>query len=125
MNKLEDIQFQHKDHQEWLNHLNFYQDEIKILQNELLLVLYEHPENLSLIEHVEEYRGILLKKLSHIDDLRHAIMQHEHKLATGDGVDEASAAKHREVSDQVSEFEGQFEAMKASFRRFVSHNDSC
>ena len=123
MDNLLDIEFHHQDHREWLTRINFYQDEIKILQNELLLVLYEHPDNLSLLEHVEEYRRILLKKLSHIDDLRHTIMRHERQLASGQGTDDKSDGIHQKAGDLVSEFEGQFTEMKAAFRRFVSHND--
>ena len=123
MDKLKEIEFHHQEHQEWLSKLNFYQDEIKIFQNELLLVLYEHPENLSLIEHVEEYRRILLKKLERIDELRYGVFVHERLLSQGKGISEEEEQKHLATRDEVQEFEGKFNEMKQAFRGFVAHND--
>lgn len=123
MDKLQEIEFHHQEHQEWISKLNFYQDEIKIFQNELLLVLYEHPENLSLIEHVEEYRRILIQKLKRIDDLRYGIFVHERLLSQGKGISEEEEQKHFATRDEVQEFEGKFKEMKRAFRGFVAHND--
>ena len=67
---LSDRIFHHKEHKEWLSKLNFYQDEIKFFQNELLSVLHEHIDRMSIIELVDEYRDIFIKKLRQIDELR-------------------------------------------------------
>lgn len=72
--------FVHQEHKEWLQQLNFYQDEIKFFQNELAMVLHKHLDRFEFIENVDEYKNIFLKKLQHIDELRHKIILHEKAL---------------------------------------------
>ena len=67
----------HREHREWLSTLDFYQDEIKIFQKELFIVLTQHPDLPSIIEHVEEYRALFLRKLKTIDEIRYRIARHE------------------------------------------------
>lgn len=111
---------QHQEHRAWLSQLDFYQDEIKIFQNELSGVVQQHPNYLNMVEHVEEYRGILLRKLQRIDDLRHIIVLHDRALARQDSSLELG---HAEVKNRVATFVQDFESMKANFRRFVAHNN--
>lgn len=111
---------QHQEHRDWLSQLDFYQDQIKIFQNELCGVIQEHPDYLQKIEHVDEYRAILLRKLQRIDDLRHDIMRHERQLAAEHN---PGAEVHEEVRSAVENFVQDFEAMKMNFRRFVSRNN--
>lgn len=114
---------QHKDHQRWLSQLNFYQDEVKIFQNTLLLVLHKHPCSLSCVEHVEEYRRILLKKLAHIDELRYKIICHEQALTDRSATAEQPEATHHEVAGAIKAFVKDFEKMKRNLRGFIAHND--
>lgn len=110
----------HQEHRAWLSQLDFYQDEIKIFQNELCSVIQEHPDYLQKIEHVDEYRAILLRKLQRIDDLRHAIMLHERQLV---GTALPSEDDHDDVRSELENFIRNFESMKVNFRRFVSRNN--
>lgn len=112
------ITLDNQQHREWLSQLNFYQDEIKIFQLELLRVVQSHPDDFQMIEHIEEYRTILLKKLQHIDDLRHRLLYHQAKLAQSDPVVEQD-----DLQGDMTQFVADFEALKINFRRFVSHND--
>ncbi len=116
----EDKVFYHKEHREWLSQLNFYQDEIKFFQNELVMVLKERMESMSIIEHVDEYRKLFMKKLEHIDDIRHQIIKHEKQLAAGRAT---SSEEHNEVRQQFNDFVRNFEAMKSNFKMFASRND--
>ncbi len=114
---------QHKEHQKWLSTLDFYQDEIKIFQHELLQVLHRHPNLLGIVEHVEEYRRIFLKKLEHIDDFRHRIILHERELFEVQTHDPTDAKDHSEAREEIFQFFKDFETLKANFRRFVAHNN--
>ncbi len=118
------IEFHHQEHNQWLSKLNFYQDEIKIFQNELMVVLHKHAGNLSIIEHIDEYRAIFLKKLGHIDDIRKQIFLLEKSLKEEMAVSPDEAWDHQEVRKEVDEFVNDFEAMKKRFKRFVSNNFS-
>ncbi len=113
-------QVQHQEHREWLSQLDFYQDEIRIFQQELGKVIREHPDFFRLVEHVEEYRSILMRKLERVDDLRYRISLHERQLA--DGLAEVSDA-HEQTRVEMERFVHDFEAMKTNFRRFVSRNN--
>jgi hypothetical protein len=120
---LESNEFVHQEHQQWLSQLNFYQDEIKFFQNELALVLHRNMDSLSIIEYVEEYKEILLKKLEHIDELRHDIISHEKKLKKDTNGDLGEPQPHEMVREKFDTFVQDFELMKKNFKRFAAHND--
>lgn len=112
------ITLDNQQHREWLSQLNFYQDEIKIFQLELLRVVQSHPNDFPMIEHVEEYRTIFLKKLHHIDDLRHRLLYHQWQLTQAE-----SGIATDDLKTDMERFVQDFEALKTNFRRFVSRND--
>ncbi len=116
-------ELQHQEHRDWLSKLNFYQDEIKIFQHELMRILMKHPKSLSIIEHVEEYQKIFLAKLEHIDKLRLKIILHEKELGESLTPSTENVWDHSEERLQINEFVNDFEAMKQNFRRFASRND--
>ncbi len=113
---------EHHEHREWLSKLDFYQDQVLIFQKELTEVVRKHPQWLSIIEHVDEYRKILIKKLDHIDDFRHEILRHEKQLS-GTKTEEALASDHEKVRSSLADFIKDFEEFKTNFRRFAAHND--
>lgn len=118
---IESTSFVHREHKEWLSKLNFYQDEIKFFQNELIIVLHKHAYRFSFVESVDEYRKIFQKKLEHIDDLRHHIMDHERKLLSEE--DEESEMNHQQIRERFNEFESDFKLVKKNFKRFAAYND--
>ena len=120
---VEDEQFVHNEHKEWLSQLNFYQDEIKFFQNELVKVIHEHNYSFSSLETVEEYRNILLKKLGQIDEMRHVIMRHERALAFQPEMDSDELKDHKEVGRRFSKFVKKYELLRNNFKRFAAHND--
>ena len=48
MDKLELNAQYHKEHKEWLSQLDFYDNEIKIFQNELSIIVDRHPDQFSI-----------------------------------------------------------------------------
>ncbi len=115
--------FFHQEHRMWISRLNFYQDEIKFFQNELGVVLHKHINYLSILEHVDEYRNILLKKLKLIDELRHDIIIHEKRIATEIDFGEGELKYHNKIRRKYKRFVDNFEALKKNLKRFVAHND--
>ena len=122
-NIIEDEQFVHHEHKEWLSQLNFFQDEIKFFQNELVKVIHEHNYSFSSLETVEEYRNILLKKLEHIDEMRHTIKRHERALAFPPEMDAPELKEHQEVKADFLDFVEKYNMMKKNFKRFAAYND--
>lgn len=109
------ITLENQEYRDWLSQLNFYQDEIKIFQNELLRVIHKHPDYLAIVEHVEEYRAIFLRKLQHIDDLRHQLLLLHHPPS--------SIEPPEKLKLKIEQFTTAMEELKVNFRRFASHND--
>lgn len=111
----------HRRHINWMLQLDYIQDQVRIFQNELSRVVHQHPDFMSVIEHVEEYRAILLKKLHHIDDFRSQIALLERALTSGSWdtppVEEASLEK------SLNAFFEEFDTLKITLRRFASRND--
>nr|AWJ66126.1 hypothetical protein [uncultured bacterium] len=115
-------EFQHQEHQAWLKKIDFYQEQIQIFQKELSMVLHQHIDLFSIIEHVDEYRMILLKKLKKLDELRRQIILHEKNIAQTLQTDAINLWDHMEVRAQLEEFEKKYDSLKKNFRNFVAHH---
>lgn len=113
---------QHRDHLEWLSKLDFYWEEIAVFQNGLQQVVQEHPQLLSIIEHVDEYRAILIRKKIHLEQLRQKIREAEQLILSGEQ-EEAPRESHEALAASVQEFFEELESLKPTFRRFVAYND--
>lgn len=82
---------QHLEHREWLNRLEFYRDEIKIMQNRIGEVASKNTAQ-EVLAQVEHFQNQLLIQSSHIEKLSHDIRKHESELA-------AEIAKNPTASD--------------------------
>ncbi|HRD81092.1 MAG: hypothetical protein IAE84_02660 [Saprospiraceae bacterium] len=111
----------HRRHINWLLQLDYMQDQVRIFQNELSRVIHQHPDFMSVIEHVGEYRAILLKKLHHIDEYRSKIALLERALKNG--VWDTPPIKEELLEESLSAFFTEFDTLKITLRRFVSRND--
>ena len=120
---LESTDFIHREHKDWLNQLNFYQDEIKFFQNELVLVLHANHTSFSFFETIDEYKKIFLKKLKKIDSMRHQVIIHEKKLSGELETEDQDLKEHREIRERFTKFVNDFELLKKNFNRFAAHND--
>ena len=110
----------HHEHLEWSSKLDFYQEEISTVQHGLQQVVQENPELLSKIEHVDEYRSILIRKKIHLEQLRQNIRAEEQLLLSGE---EGCNETHDALAASVQDFFDEMESLKPTFRRFVAHND--
>ena len=115
------MSYHHKEHNEWMSRINFYQDEIKIFQSNLSKVIQAHPDLFSIIEVVQEYRRILLKKLEKLDNMRYQIALHEHQLANADSSHQNDQLwDHQEVRERMLEFDSNFDELKSTLRHFAA-----
>ncbi|HPG06747.1 MAG TPA: hypothetical protein P5275_14740 [Saprospiraceae bacterium] len=118
---MDQIEFQHASHRGWIKELDYFQDEVKIFQNELVKVWQQNIQSYSIQEHIQEYRSILMKKLIHIDDYRHRILDLERKMAVGEL--DTIASTHAELASLMQAFKEEFETLKTTFHRFVVKHD--
>ncbi|MBK8656711.1 MAG: hypothetical protein KBG02_08610 [Haliscomenobacter sp.] len=113
----------HQEHRDWLSQLDFYSEELRIFERELQKVIQEHPDLLSIIEHVDEYREILVRKKLHIQDFKARILGHEQQMGNDPEPSGEEESVHRLLKSELSDFQKSMEDLKRSFRRFVAYND--
>lgn len=113
----------HQEHRDWLSQLDFYSEELRIFELELQQVIQEHPDLLSIIEHVDEYREILIRKNLHIQDFKARILEHEQRMGDSSDLSGEEDAVHQQLKSELSDFQLSMEALKRNFRRFVAYND--
>lgn len=110
----------HKKRQDWQKKLDFYQDELLILRKELFITSETHPDLPSVIEHVQEYRQIIKKKLDHIDEFKFKLLMNEKQTDTSD--DQKMKDQIKELEEEFNSFEQKITELKGHLRRFISRN---
>lgn len=114
----------HRQHAEWLGRLDFVQDQIKIFEKELALVVHQHADRMPLIEHVEEYRNILARKSHHVNEFHDQISLWERLISPDAPEPETANTQEHDLLEQgINQFLADFEDLKIALRRFVSRND--
>ena len=107
----------------WLKDLNFFQDEIKYLQNKIA----EYASTGLSSEKAKvllDYKKKFLSKLQKIDDLRHLIFVEEKHLA--ERMELATRLKlsvdedHHSLKERIENFTGDYQLMKEEFNSFLS-----
>jgi hypothetical protein len=108
----------HREHLLWLNELNFYQDEIKFFQNQIIRLILHHLQEINM-ERVGEFRQEFFQYLKLIDDFRFQIYFHEKKLAEKSiNTEVEDDNDHQYMRQEVTEFEKSFMDLRERFRRF-------
>lgn len=114
----------HEDHKIWLNKLEFYADEILIMQNRISEIVKKNTskEVLSFIEH---FQNQLIVQKEQIDILRHEVKSHEASIEVK--ADKKSVADesqkfidHTVQRDKIDSFERNFNELRKELIHFVS-----
>ncbi len=122
MNKQESIFELHADNQEWMNKLDFYKDDIKILTHRLEEITSKNTDKEILAE-VEKFQNQLFIQNSNIDQIKHVINLDEDKLKAEVNrnpvaVDHRKIGNHDEEKDLIETFEKNFKDLRANFNTF-------
>ena len=114
----------HADHKEWISKLSFYKEEI--VSFEMRLGEVARANNTKEISaQVEHFQNQFIRQGELIDELKHAIQQHEKVLSEAVETNPV-ASDHRYVSDhgmlreQVKTFENIYHDLKVEFSHFLS-----
>jgi ActR/RegA family two-component response regulator len=118
------IYAQHGENREWMNKLKFYKDEIAIFNSRLGEVdaKNNHQEVRAQVEH---FQNQFIIQRNNIDEIAHAIGQHETALENEINKN-PTAVEHRKFEfqnrqkEQVESFEKNFSNIKTEFNRFVA-----
>lgn len=115
---------QHEENVEWSHKLDFYKDEIKILQNRLEEIAEKnnHKDVLAL---VEQFQNRLIIHRNTIDEIRHKVTISEDKIheeitKNPINADSQKTTHYQIEKEEIQIFEKVFNELREEFNRFVS-----
>jgi hypothetical protein len=124
MNQNDLIYKQHEENVEWYHKLDFYKDEIKILQNRLEEIAEKnnHKDVLAL---VEQFQNRLIIHRNTIDEIRHKVTISEDKIheeitKNPINTDHQKTTHYQIEKEEIQIFEKVFNELREEFNRFVS-----
>ena len=106
----------HMEHALWINSLRFYREELYIFKGHLeqfVRTTAEHDQ----MGQVEHFQNRFLRETEVIDELAHAIKQHEKRLLSGSV--EGHERLHADLVDRMSTYERLYAELKAEFRTWL------
>ena len=114
---------QHAENEEWLGKLGFYNDEIRIMQDQLEEVSMKNT-SADIRGEIEHFQNQFIIQRKNADDLRRQIKQEEKSIVHNLGVDYVAGAEqlpvdHGHEKDLMSGFESNFSNLRKEFRDFL------
>ena len=114
----------HFDQREWLNALQFYKEDITILEHRLEDIARRNTKQEVLAE-LEHFQNQYIRQREVIDVLRHDIKQHENFLEKeskehATAIDHRGFGDHTELRNQMETFEKLYRELKDEFYRWVA-----
>lgn len=118
------IYSQHHDHSGWLKTLEFYNDEISIMQKRLEEVNSKNT-SVDVRKSVEHFQNQLIIQKNNSDDLRRHIRREEQDLQgmikqNPVAVDHRKAEDHTDERGKMEHFEKNFNELRKEFNTFLS-----
>jgi hypothetical protein len=115
---------QHTENQDWLKRLDFYKEELSIL-NERLVELTRKNNDSNFLKEVEHFQNQFLIQRNSIDELGHNIRANENQLIqeikhNPVAVDHRKVEHHDAEADFIGYFEKNFANLRAEFNQFAS-----
>lgn len=115
---------QHQENQDWLKRLDFYKEELVILQERLDEVTSKN-NHLDFLKGVEQFQNQLFIQRNHIDELAHEIKQSEKQLVAEVNrnpvaVDHRKIDHHKAEQDYMVYFEKNFADLRLAFNQFLT-----
>ena len=118
------IEVLHAEHREWLNKIDFYQDDLKIMRHRLEEVAARNT-NKSLLAQVEHFQNQFVIQRNELDEMKHAIHQSESSIAeniaqNGTAVNRRSMPDDQAMRDRMAQFEKLFLQLRVELMSFLA-----
>lgn len=112
------------EHQEWLTSIDFYKNELKILQKRLTEIVEKNTSHEAL-EVAEHFQNQFIVQRNNIDELHHSINEHAHKTKTeaeqhAGHIDEAVAEEHDKIKEEFTVFEKVINELRQEFNEYLT-----
>lgn len=118
------IYSQHEENIQWVNKLQFYRDELQILNGRLeeITAKNNQPEVLKEVEH---FQNQWIIQRNNIDEILHKVNENERSLqeeinSNPVAVDHRKMEYHAEEKELIEGFEKNFNELRSDFNRFAS-----
>lgn len=113
----------HYEHQLWRNELNFYKEELNILERRLEEIISRNTNN-EVEAGAESFQNRFDLQRDHINSIKNTIKKHEHALADFAkdhpiAVDHVHFKDHSEIREKTDRFRELYQEMKTEFNRFA------
>ena len=118
------IEVLHAEHREWLNKIDFYQDDLKIMRHRLEEVAARNTDK-SLMAKVEHFQNQFVIQRNELDEMKHAIHQSESSIAhniaqNGTAVNRRSMPDDQTMRDRMAQFEKLFLQLRVELMSFLA-----
>ncbi|MGR6087934.1 MAG: hypothetical protein ACU4F9_07155 [Arcticibacter sp.] len=118
------IEVLHAEHREWLNKIDFYQDDLKIMRHRLEEVAARNTDK-SLLAQVEHFQNQFVIQRNELDEMKHAIHQSENSIAqniaqNGTAVNRRSMQDDQAMRDRMAQFEKLFLHLRVELMSFLA-----
>lgn len=112
------------DHQEWLKAIDFYDNELDILEERLTEVARKNNSE-DALKGVEHFQNQFIIQRNTIDELRHNINEHAHKVATdvqshAGRIETQQVKDHDTVKEEFESFEKVINELRDEFKLYLS-----
>jgi hypothetical protein len=113
----------HYEHRLWRNELNFYKDELAILQERLDEIVSKNTDH-EAVAGVESFQNRFELQRKNLSDLKHKIKKHEQMLADFAeshpiAIDHVHFIDHTGIRNEMETFTDLYQEMKREFNRFA------
>ncbi len=113
----------HTEHNEWINKLLFYKEEIQTFKSRLEEVVKAN-NTIEITSNVEHFQNQFIRQNEVIDELKHEIKQHENNLAkqieaNPTASDHRLTTDHSGLRDQMNIFEKIYDDLKNEYTQFL------
>ncbi|MEY3342593.1 MAG: hypothetical protein RL090_277 [Bacteroidota bacterium] len=114
----------HSEHREWLNRIDFYYDDLKILRNRLEEVSARNTSK-EVSAQIEHFENQFIIQRNELDEFRHAVNEAE-EVVTKSVLENGTAVHRRSLQDdgglreRMNQFETLFQQLRQELMTFLS-----
>lgn len=114
----------HEEHKQWLNNLNFYKDELVIMQNRISEIAQKNSAK-EILANVEHFQNQFIIQKEQIDIISHEIKLHEQALEkevnkNETAVDHRKFPAHKDENEKIETFDKIFNELRKELNTFLS-----
>jgi uncharacterized membrane protein YgaE (UPF0421/DUF939 family) len=120
----ESIYKQHEENTDWLNRLDFYKEDIKILTKRLEEIATKNSAT-EVLSEVERFQNQFIIQNNNIDEIKHLVKENESLLkkeieSNPVAVDHRKMEYHEKEKELVEAFEKNFNTLREDYNTFSS-----